>query len=129
MTSPLEAAGGECVAVESPVDASVSGMCRVVRVGGEMDYESAPFFRARLLAEIAQDERRVVLDLSAMAFCDSAGLNVLAEIWREAHVTGVVVVLACVAPSLRRMLSITGLSDVLPAYATVAEAEAAGGRS
>ncbi|MFJ4480528.1 STAS domain-containing protein [Streptomyces xanthochromogenes] len=42
---------------------------------------------------------------------------------------GVVVLLACVPSSLWRMLSITGLSDVLPAYATVAEADAAGGRS
>ncbi|CAM5515142.1 anti-sigma-B factor antagonist [Streptomyces xanthochromogenes] len=115
--------------MEPSVDASVSGICRVVRVGGEMACESAPFFRARLLAETAQGQSHVVLDLSAMAFCDSAGLNVLAETWREAHATGVVVVLACVAPSLRRMLSITGLSDVLPAYATVAEAEAVGVRS
>ncbi|MET9364617.1 STAS domain-containing protein [Streptomyces sp. NPDC006632] len=115
--------------MEPSVDASALGNCRVVRVGGEMDYESAPFFRARLLAEIAQGQRRVVLDLSAMSFCDSAGLNVLVAVWREAHATGVVVVLACVAASLRRMLSITGLSDVLRAYRTVAEAEAAGGGS
>ncbi|MFE9122710.1 STAS domain-containing protein [Streptomyces sp. NPDC007172] len=119
----------ESAIVEPSVDARVSGICRIVRVAGEMDYESAPFFRALLLGEIAEGQRHVVLDLSATSFCDSAGLNMLAGIWREAYATGVVVVLACVTSSLRRMLSITGLSDVLPAYATVAEAEAAGGRS
>ncbi|GAA2768504.1 STAS domain-containing protein [Streptomyces paradoxus] len=117
---------------EPSVAASVSGMCLAVQLGGDMDYQTAPFLRGRIGEEIARGLRYVVLDLSGVSFCDSAGLNVLLWAWRQAGGAGSVLVLACVPLNLQRMLSMTGVDSVLPVYGTVAEAEAemaAGGGS
>ncbi|CQR59324.1 STAS domain-containing protein [Streptomyces leeuwenhoekii] len=108
---------------EHAVQANTSGTCLIVQVSGEMDYQSVPFFRERLLDELTRSQGDVVLDLSAVPFCDSAGLNVLLRIWRKATEAGSVVVLACVPANLQRMLSMTGMDSVLRVYATVADAE------
>ncbi|MFE0206881.1 STAS domain-containing protein [Streptomyces sp. NPDC058985] len=107
---------------EPSVKANGSGMCLTVQVGGDMDYKTASFFRNRLLEE-TQGQRCVVLDLSAVSFCDSAGLNVLLMAWRRADQAGAVLALACVPLDLQRVLVMTGMDTVLQVYGTVAEAK------
>ncbi|MGV9937481.1 STAS domain-containing protein [Streptomyces olivaceoviridis] len=109
---------------EPSVQANTSGTCLTVQLSGAMGWETSPPFRERLLEEITPDQRCVVLDLSAVAFCDSAGLNVLLWAWRRAEEYGAVLVLACVPPILQRMLTMTGADTVLRVYDTVARAEA-----
>lgn len=65
----------------------------------------------------------MVLNLSAVSCCDSAGLNVLLLVWQRAERAGVVLVLACVPVNLQRMRSMTGADSVLRVYDTLAEAE------
>lgn len=91
-----------------------------------MAHLTGPFFRARIGEEIVRGQQRVVLDLSGVSFCDSSGLNVLLWAWRWAEGAGAVLVLACVPPVLRRMLSMTGVDSVLRVCGTVAEAEGVG---
>ncbi|MEU0208213.1 STAS domain-containing protein [Streptomyces canus] len=43
---------------------------------------------------IARGDRFIVLDLSGVSFCDSAGLNVLLGAWRQADAGGAMVVSA-----------------------------------
>ncbi|WP_330342408.1 STAS domain-containing protein [Streptomyces sp. NBC_00557] len=105
------------------VHATGSGPCLTARISGTMDYETAAFFRNRLLDEVTGDRRYVVLDLSAVSFCDSSGLNVLLWAWRQAAEAGAVLVLACVPPALQRTLTRTGVDSLLRVYGTVAEAE------
>ncbi|MEU6450001.1 STAS domain-containing protein [Streptomyces sp. NPDC046979] len=105
------------------VEGKLSGTCLVVHVSGAMDYQTARFFREGLLDELVRSQGYVVLDLSGVPFCDSAGLNVLLGAWRKASEAGSVVVLACVPVSLQRMLSMTGVDSILQVYATVADAE------
>ncbi|MFL5996964.1 MAG: STAS domain-containing protein [Streptomyces sp.] len=52
---------------------TASGRCVVARVSGEMDYTTDPLFRSQLTELIAQGDRFIVLDLSGVSFCDSAG--------------------------------------------------------
>jgi anti-sigma B factor antagonist len=52
-----------------------------VRLSGDIDYLTAPFFRDPILEKIALGPRRVVLDLDAVPFCDSAGLNALVLVY------------------------------------------------
>ncbi|MER8012604.1 STAS domain-containing protein [Streptomyces sp. NPDC094149] len=108
---------------EPSVQAHALGTSLTVQVGGEMDWQTAPFLRERLLGEITADQRRVMLDLSAVSFCDSAGLNVLLWAWRRANQAGSVLVLACVPPKIHRMLDMTGVDTILRMYDTVGEAE------
>ncbi|MGP2435976.1 STAS domain-containing protein [Streptomyces sp. JW3] len=109
---------------EPSVRTASSGTCLSVQVGGPMDYRTAPFFHGRIGEEIARGRRDVVLDLSAVSFCDSAGLSVLIRAWRQADAVGAALVLARVPPYLVRMLQLTGLDTVLRVYDGVAEAEA-----
>ncbi|MGW0916844.1 STAS domain-containing protein [Streptomyces sp. NPDC002784] len=109
---------------EPSVDTSASGTCLILLLSGEMDWQTAPFFRTRLVDEIARGLRRVVVDLSGVSFCDSAGLNVLLCAWRQAEGAGSVLVLASVPPKLQRTLTMTGVDTVLGVYGSVTEAEA-----
>ncbi|MEU1940483.1 STAS domain-containing protein [Streptomyces coeruleorubidus] len=106
------------------VEAIVSGRCLVVRVSGEMDYVTEPVFRPQFKELLSRDERFIVLDLSGVSFCDSAGLNVLIGAWRQADAGGVVLVLACVPEALRPILRMTGVDQLLRVYDTVTDAEA-----
>lgn len=89
-----------------------------------MDYLTDPVFRPKFKDLIARGERFIVLDLSGVSFCDSAGLNVLLGAWRQADAGGAVLVLACVPEPLRRILEMTGADHVLRIFDTVTNAEA-----
>ncbi|MBT2457280.1 STAS domain-containing protein [Streptomyces sp. ISL-86] len=106
------------------VETTTSARCLVARVSGEMDYLTDPVFRARFKELIARGDRFIVLDLSRVSFCDSAGLNVLLGAWRRADAGGTVLVLACVPNPLQRILEMTGADHVLRVFDTVADAEA-----
>ncbi|WP_143663530.1 STAS domain-containing protein [Streptomyces sp. NRRL B-24085] len=108
---------------EPSVQANASGTSLTVQVGGDMDWQTAPFFRERLLGEITTGQQHVVLELSAVSFCDSAGLNVLLWAWRRAGQAGSMLVLARVQPKVQRTLAMTGADTVLRVYDTVREAE------
>ncbi|AQS71111.1 STAS domain-containing protein [Streptomyces pactum] len=105
------------------VVARVSGVCLTVQFGGDMDWRTAPYFRDRLLGEIARGPRCVVLDLSSVPFCDSAGVSVLLWAWRQVEGAGAVLVLACARPQVARTLTLTGVDSVLRMYGSVAEAQ------
>ncbi|GGV83033.1 STAS domain-containing protein [Streptomyces massasporeus] len=105
------------------VEVSASGWCLVARVSGEMDYVSGPSFGAEFLELTARSERLIVLELSGVSFCDSAGLNVLLQAWRQADSRGTVVVLANVSRPVRRVLQMTGVDQLLRVYDTAGDAE------
>ncbi|MET8503328.1 STAS domain-containing protein [Streptomyces sp. NPDC004787] len=49
----------------------------VLRIGGELDLVTSPVIRRRLHEAVAGGRHDVVLDLSAVRFCDSSGVGVL----------------------------------------------------
>ncbi|MFF5307642.1 STAS domain-containing protein [Streptomyces sp. NPDC013161] len=109
------------------VETIASGRCLIARVSGEMDYVTDPVFRPQFKDLLSRGDRFIVLDLSRVSFCDSAGLNVLLGAWREADERGAVLMLACVPGALRRVLQMTGVDQVLRVCTTVADAEALSG--
>jgi anti-anti-sigma factor len=68
--------------------------------------------------------RFIALDLSDVSFCDSAGLNMLLGVWRQADASGAVLVLARVPERLRRILQMTGVDQLLRVHDTVTDVEA-----
>ncbi|GHB56280.1 hypothetical protein GCM10010347_27930 [Streptomyces cirratus] len=83
----------------------------VVALAGAMDWHTAPQLREegmRLLAE----SPHLVLDVSAVTFCDSSGLSVLVQLRRHAQDTGGSVTLTSVPAHLVRLLEISGLGRV-----------------
>ncbi|MEU2424947.1 STAS domain-containing protein [Streptomyces sp. NPDC007851] len=100
------------------------GDVSMARVSGDMDYQTASALDAQFTGLIAGSGPFVVLDLSAVTFCDSAGLSVLLRAWRLADAAGAVLVLACVPEPLRRVLAMTGADHVLRVFGTVTDAAA-----
>lgn len=87
-----------------------------------MDYLTRPAYLTLFGDLIATRHPCVVLDLSGVTFCDSAGLNALLAAHRIATSNRASLVLACVPPQLRRVLDLTGADQVLAVHDTVADA-------
>lgn len=97
----------------------------VVTVGGELDLDTANLVHHHLANQMRHGRRYLVLDLSALDFMDSTGLNVLIRATRETrHVRGGLH-LAAPTPVVRRLLDLTGVSTTSPIHAGVADALAA----
>lgn len=91
----------------------------VLVVTGQLDLDSvAPLDET--LQQVARDgDGPVVVDLSAVAFADSATVNVLL---RAHDALGTALRLAAPSAVLERLFALTGLDTVLPLYETVGKA-------
>ncbi|MFG3226897.1 STAS domain-containing protein [Kitasatospora sp. NPDC048194] len=98
------------------------GPAAVATVTGEIDLHTAPGLRTRALELIGQGHRHLILDLSGVGFCDSAGLSALIGIWHGAQEAGGSLILAAVPDRLMRMLAITGVDTLLPHHPNTADA-------
>ncbi|MEU2546973.1 STAS domain-containing protein [Streptomyces roseolus] len=99
----------------------------VLTVGGELDMETAAGLQDRLSEQFGHGRRRLVLDLSALDFMDSSGLNVLIRAVNRVRESGGDLYLAAPTPAVRRILEITGVTMTIPPYDGVADALAAAG--
>jgi anti-sigma B factor antagonist len=92
--------------------AITEGPVPVVRVRGELDLSTAPELCGRV--ERAAGNRRVMIDLSGVEFCDSTGLRALVGATREIEINGGKAALV-VPPegSLARVLELSGLGEFL----------------
>ncbi|MEV1239409.1 STAS domain-containing protein [Nonomuraea sp. NPDC050022] len=80
-----------------------------VRLDGDLDKLTAPRLRKVLTELIAAGHVSIVIDTSALAFCDSSGLWVLVEHQRKVGECGGSLGLTGVQGVLRRVLDVTGL--------------------
>jgi stage II sporulation protein AA (anti-sigma F factor antagonist) len=103
----------------------------VVRAPEEIDIANAGGLKAALEAtrleaaglEAARPGRAlVVVDMSRTRFSDSAGLNALVAVARQARAEGGEVRLVVVAGAVARLLALTGVDRVIPIYASLEDA-------
>ncbi len=94
----------------------------VVAVEGELDHHSADLLRDALDACLAEGRYRIVVDCSALEFCDSTGLNVLLGARMAVEEAGGAIALAGMQPAVARVFEITGAESVFPVRDTVDEA-------
>jgi len=81
----------------------------LVSLRGELDLSTAP-----VLDEALRDANsEIVVDLSALAFIDASGLNVLASAHRRAERHGDRLVIINASPLARRMFRLTALDHLL----------------
>jgi anti-anti-sigma factor len=85
----------------------------VVRLQGALDVAAAPALRERLIGLLNPGTRLLVLDLSRVSSCDSAGLVVLIGAQRRARVLGIVMRLAAPSVPVAKLLRLTGLDRSL----------------
>lgn len=96
--------------------------CAVCQPVGELDSYTVCRLR-QVLAELAASPR-LVMDLSAVVFIDSAGIGALVGGVRRVRGLGGQVAVACNRPSLLRALSTTGFDRIVTVVGSVSEAAA-----
>lgn len=92
---------------------SMDGQRVTVTVDGDVDSMTAPSLVGVLSAMIGAGHRDVVVDLGGVTFFDARGVSVLATAAGVAASAGATVTLRFVSVFVRRILDITGVSDLL----------------
>lgn len=106
---------------------SISGLassdgCAVLRVSGQLDHHSERDFLVTMGAAVADGHRYLILDVTALAFCDSRGLNCLLGLHWILDRRGGTLLLAGAGSRLSQLLELTGSSALLPTHRAVTEA-------
>ncbi|GAB1688556.1 STAS domain-containing protein [Krasilnikovia sp. M28-CT-15] len=102
----------------------VAGEVTVIAAVGEIDRDSRDHLRDAAAVALHHGRHRLVLDLTAVAFCDSSGLALLVDLHRSTAVHHGWLRLAACPPLLRTSLHATNLDRLLPMYNTVEDAAA-----
>ncbi|MDG4758276.1 STAS domain-containing protein [Micromonospora sp. WMMD710] len=88
-----------------------SGAC--LRLAGELDLSTAPELTAAIDRLTEAGERRVLLDLTDLTFCDSTGMAVFVRGDNRAAADGGWLRVVGANGRVERVLRVTGLAEVL----------------
>jgi anti-sigma B factor antagonist len=91
----------------------------VVVTPEEIDITNATDLRAALLEAAAEGHGTLVVDMTRTLFCDSAGLHALVSAHRRAVAEGGEVLLAVSGTAVPRVLSLTGINDLIPNFTSL----------
>lgn len=84
-------------------------------VRGEIDMGTTSYFR-NMLIETALHAHDIIVDMSRVPFCDSAGIGVMVATWKQMRGDGGALLLVGCYPQLRKMVHVMGLDQFLPCY-------------
>ena len=87
------------------------GAC--LRLAGELDLSTAPELNAAIDRLTAEGERHLLLDLSELTFCDSAGIAAFVRGDNRAAADGGWLRVTGATGRVARVLQVTGLAEVL----------------
>ena len=112
------------IASNEPLTCSVSHQqgYAVVSVTGEIDASTEQRFRDGLTSVLSDGVSRLVVDLDGVRFLASAGIGVLMGVRRVLIDGGGQLVLAAPHGEVAQVLAMTGVSEVIPVTASVADA-------
>ncbi len=95
----------------------------VVSMIGEIDLDSAPRIHELITQRLAAAALRgVVLDLSEVTFMGSSGLELLLRAQRRAQQRDIDLVIVAGSTSVRRLFTLTGMTEQFPRSDTVSDA-------
>jgi anti-anti-sigma factor len=102
----------------------IAGGFAIVKFRGELDLTCSPALRDQLLGLLHRRSNHLILDLSAVTYCDASGLAVLLGTAHRARLLAGSVRLAAISPQVEHALQRTDLHRHLDIFATVAAATA-----
>lgn len=111
---------------KDPITTSVSyedGVA-VLAVEGEIDLATIPAFEAAIAEALAQRPSALIVDMSAVDFLASAGLQALVSTHENVSGAAGFAVVAD-GPSTSRPIELTGLDQILSLHTSLSEAKAA----
>ncbi|MEU3062664.1 STAS domain-containing protein [Streptomyces subrutilus] len=96
---------------------------------GELDFDSAVQLQEAADSVLTGPDqpRLVVVDCTALAFCDSSGIGGLIKIYQQLSAHSGALRIAAVPGSVARVLALTGLDRVIPVHPTAETALNGGG--
>jgi anti-sigma B factor antagonist len=94
----------------------------VVAATGEVDVYTAPVLDESLSVAVATGATRIVVDLAAVDFLDSTGLSVLVKALKRVRDADGSLDVVVTAERVAKVFRITGLDQVIPVHASLADA-------
>lgn len=94
----------------------------VIELTGELDIFTAPLLRDVLLGVSGDGRNFLAVVMTGVAFLDSSGLGVLIGAAKRANAGGGGLCIAGARDNVLKVLRITGLTRVMPAFPTLEEA-------
>ncbi|GGW30841.1 STAS domain-containing protein [Streptomyces griseoloalbus] len=94
----------------------------LLTVEGYLDVDTATEFQHHLANQLHHGRRHFLLDLSAVPFMDSSGMNIILRVYQEARELPGSVHIISPAPAVRRILDLTGVSITVPVSESADEA-------
>ncbi|GAA2737585.1 STAS domain-containing protein [Actinocorallia aurantiaca] len=85
----------------------------LVTARGSIDLHSSESLQSHLIGLLDEGDRQIVVDLAAVDFCDSSGLNVLVRAYKHARVTNAALVVTGAQGRVQNVLRTTGLDKYL----------------
>lgn len=94
----------------------------LVTVKGFLDVDTATELHHHLANQVHHGRHHLLLDLSAVPFMDSSGINIILKAYKETRQVDGSVRLVDPAPAVQRILDLTGVSLTVPSAKTVDDA-------
>ncbi|EFL37643.1 STAS domain-containing protein [Streptomyces fungicidicus] len=94
----------------------------LLTVEGYLDVDTATEFQHHLANQLHHGRRHFLLDLSAVPFMDSSGMNIILRVYQEARDLPGSVHIISPTPAVRRILDLTGVSITVPVSESAEEA-------
>jgi anti-sigma B factor antagonist len=99
-----------------------AGTRTTLSVAGEVDLASVGVLRAAISAALQSSSGDLWIDLHETAFMDTAGVHLLVETHHEVLRRHRRLAIVCPRGTVRRVIEITGLAEVLPVHDDTASA-------
>jgi anti-anti-sigma factor len=96
-----------------------------IKLKGRLDIAGSEQIGVPLAALVATDNRRLILDLSAVEFIASIGVRMILQNARAHHLRGGILVLMAPPPLIEEVLQTAGVPNVVPVVADLAAARTA----
>jgi anti-sigma B factor antagonist len=101
------------------------GQMAVVSLPVEIDIANAGQVREDLLAVLNRGPAALIVDMTGTTFCDSAGVNAIVRAYKRAEACGAGMRLVVSAPTVQRVLAITGVDHLIGIWPSLAAAPTA----
>ncbi len=94
----------------------------IFRIKGDIDAYSSPSLKDKLVKEIEEGNKKIVLNLTNVDYIDSAGLGVLVAVLKRVKKEQGILRIAGLKPNIMKIFQLTRLNQIFDIYNTEEQA-------
>lgn len=87
-----------------------------IELQGSLDYAAYPELKKFFQKLLADEQKKIVLDLNNVSYIDSSGIGAISSFHIKLSKAGGFIKLISASPQINKILTIAGLNKVLPTY-------------